>query len=178
MILQSIHLIIHQDIGQILSEIEGRMDHPSLTKELAQEIETLWRDTAIQVASSSKIHKQPPWNLYCWYKVCLLSYFIIDTMVFMVSEWSISVINFNGYCRKHMPGAMSSKYQIAPLISWRICKDCLMQIIFQLRYLIFFLHIVSMSRECYVHSVCIIRISEQVLNPSTSTNCIYKISIP
>ena len=120
------------------TEIEGSLDHASLTKELAQEIETLWRDAAIQVASSSKIHKQPPWNLYCWYKVCLLSYFIIDTMVFMVSEWSISVINFNGYCRKHMPGAMSSKYQIAPLISWRICKDCLMQIIFQLRYLIFF----------------------------------------
>jgi len=54
---------------------------------------------------------------------------------FMVSEWSISVINFNGYCRKHMPVAMGSKFQIVPLISWRICKDCLMQIIFQLRYL-------------------------------------------
>jgi hypothetical protein len=54
---------------------------------------------------------------------------------FMVSEWSISIINFNGYCRKHMPVAMSSKFQIVPLISWRICKDCLMQIIFQIRYL-------------------------------------------
>ncbi|KAJ6758386.1 GUANINE NUCLEOTIDE-BINDING PROTEIN ALPHA-1 SUBUNIT [Salix koriyanagi] len=38
----------NKDIGQKLSEIEGRLDHPSLTKELAQEIETLWRDAAIQ----------------------------------------------------------------------------------------------------------------------------------
>ncbi|KAG6740477.1 hypothetical protein POTOM_055928 [Populus tomentosa] len=37
-----------KDIGQKLSEIGGRLDHPSLTKELAQEIETLWRDAAIQ----------------------------------------------------------------------------------------------------------------------------------
>ncbi|KAH8482547.1 hypothetical protein H0E87_029846 [Populus deltoides] len=38
----------NKDIGQKLSEIGGRLDHPSLTKELAQEIETLWRDAAIQ----------------------------------------------------------------------------------------------------------------------------------
>ncbi|KAJ6354468.1 hypothetical protein OIU77_005138 [Salix suchowensis] len=38
----------NKDIGQKLSEIEGRLDHPSLTKELAQEIETLWKDAAIQ----------------------------------------------------------------------------------------------------------------------------------
>ncbi|XP_052304768.1 guanine nucleotide-binding protein alpha-1 subunit isoform X4 [Populus trichocarpa] len=58
----------NKDIGQKLSEIGGRLDHPSLTKELAQEIETLWRDAAIQVASSSKIHIQFPWNLYYCYK--------------------------------------------------------------------------------------------------------------
>ncbi|KAL9338977.1 hypothetical protein Peur_067992 [Populus x canadensis] len=58
----------NKDIGQKLSEIGGRLDHPSLTKELAQEIETLWRDAAIQVASSSKIHIQLPWNLYYCYK--------------------------------------------------------------------------------------------------------------
>jgi hypothetical protein len=74
---------MHQDIGQKLSEIGGRLDHPSLTKELAQEIETLWRDAAIQVASSSKIHIQLPWNLYYCYKVCLFSYYIIETMVFI-----------------------------------------------------------------------------------------------
>ncbi|KAK9101529.1 hypothetical protein Scep_024959 [Stephania cephalantha] len=35
-------------IGEKLSEIGGRLDYPRLTKELAQEIETLWRDPAIQ----------------------------------------------------------------------------------------------------------------------------------
>lgn len=31
-----------------MSEIGGRFDYPSLTKELAQDIETLWKDDAIQ----------------------------------------------------------------------------------------------------------------------------------
>ncbi|KAH8504644.1 hypothetical protein H0E87_012037 [Populus deltoides] len=38
----------NKDIGKKLSEIGGRLDHPCLTKELAQEIETLWRDAAVQ----------------------------------------------------------------------------------------------------------------------------------
>ncbi|PNY16345.1 guanine nucleotide-binding protein alpha-1 subunit-like [Trifolium pratense] len=38
----------NKDIGEKLSEIGGRMDYPRLTKELAQEIESLWRDAAIQ----------------------------------------------------------------------------------------------------------------------------------
>ncbi|KAH7574465.1 hypothetical protein JRO89_XS03G0299800 [Xanthoceras sorbifolium] len=38
----------HKDIGEKLSEIGGRLDYPRLTKELAQEIETLWKDPAIQ----------------------------------------------------------------------------------------------------------------------------------
>ncbi|KAI5586110.1 hypothetical protein POPTR_006G219500v4 [Populus trichocarpa] len=38
----------NKDIGKKLSEIGGRLDHPRLTKELAQEIETLWRDAAVQ----------------------------------------------------------------------------------------------------------------------------------
>ncbi|KAL9313187.1 hypothetical protein ACSQ67_018639 [Phaseolus vulgaris] len=38
----------NQDIGEKLSEIGGRLDYPRLTKELAQEIETLWEDAAIQ----------------------------------------------------------------------------------------------------------------------------------
>ncbi|XP_022636642.1 guanine nucleotide-binding protein alpha-1 subunit isoform X3 [Vigna radiata var. radiata] len=37
-----------KDIGEKLSEIGGRLDYPRLTKELAQEIETLWEDAAIQ----------------------------------------------------------------------------------------------------------------------------------
>lgn len=38
-----------QEIGEKLSEIGGRLDYPRLSKELAQEIETLWKDEAIQV---------------------------------------------------------------------------------------------------------------------------------
>ncbi|KAJ8767348.1 hypothetical protein K2173_017392 [Erythroxylum novogranatense] len=38
----------NKDIGEKLSKIGGRFDYPSLTEELAQEIETLWKDAAIQ----------------------------------------------------------------------------------------------------------------------------------
>ncbi|KAF2304264.1 hypothetical protein GH714_029005 [Hevea brasiliensis] len=38
----------NKDIGEKLSEIGGRLDYPFLTNELAQETETLWKDTAIQ----------------------------------------------------------------------------------------------------------------------------------
>ncbi|XP_043722184.1 guanine nucleotide-binding protein alpha-1 subunit [Telopea speciosissima] len=38
----------NKDIGEKLSEIGGRLDYPRLTIELAQEIETLWKDSAIQ----------------------------------------------------------------------------------------------------------------------------------
>ena len=40
----------YQDIGEKLSEIGSRLDYPQLTKELAQDIENLWKDAAIQVA--------------------------------------------------------------------------------------------------------------------------------
>ena len=142
LILQSIHFIIHQDIGKKLSEIGGRLDHPRLTKELAQEIETLWRDAAVQVASSSKIHMLLPWNLYYWYKVCRLFFLLYhldlgfhlcclnDALQLLMSMYT---------CRKLMPVVISSKFQIVPLISWIICKDYLTQIIFQLRYLKFML---------------------------------------
>lgn len=43
----------YQEIGEKLSKIGGRLDYPRLTKELAQEIETLWKDAAIQVAVTS-----------------------------------------------------------------------------------------------------------------------------
>ncbi|XP_075651044.1 guanine nucleotide-binding protein alpha-2 subunit isoform X2 [Castanea sativa] len=36
-------------IGDKLSEIGGRLDYPCLNKELAQDIETLWKDAAIQL---------------------------------------------------------------------------------------------------------------------------------
>ncbi|XP_026430147.1 guanine nucleotide-binding protein alpha-2 subunit-like [Papaver somniferum] len=38
----------NEGIGEKLSEIGSRLDHPRLTKELAHEIETLWKDSAIQ----------------------------------------------------------------------------------------------------------------------------------
>lgn len=52
-----------QDIGDKLSEIGSRLDYPRLTKDLAQEIETLWEDAAIQV---SRLHPLIafPYSLY------------------------------------------------------------------------------------------------------------------
>ncbi|KAH9653072.1 Guanine nucleotide-binding protein alpha-1 subunit [Citrus sinensis] len=38
----------NKEIGEKLSEIGGRLDYPRLTKELAEDIETLWADPAIQ----------------------------------------------------------------------------------------------------------------------------------
>ncbi|KAG9457310.1 hypothetical protein H6P81_001818 [Aristolochia fimbriata] len=38
----------NKEIGEKLSEIGGRLEYPRLTKDLAEEIETLWRDPAIQ----------------------------------------------------------------------------------------------------------------------------------
>lgn len=39
----------YQAIGEKLSEIGARLDYPRLTKDLAEGIETLWNDPAIQV---------------------------------------------------------------------------------------------------------------------------------
>ncbi|OAY54168.1 guanine nucleotide-binding protein alpha-1 subunit isoform X2 [Manihot esculenta] len=38
----------NKDIGEKFSEIGGRLNYPCLTRDLAQEIETLWKDAAIQ----------------------------------------------------------------------------------------------------------------------------------
>ncbi|KAG6389326.1 hypothetical protein SASPL_150794 [Salvia splendens] len=38
----------NKEIGEKFSEIGGRLNYPCLTKEIAHEIETLWRDNAIQ----------------------------------------------------------------------------------------------------------------------------------
>lgn len=46
-------VISNQEIGEKLSDIGGRLDYPRLTRERAQDIETLWKDAAIQVAISS-----------------------------------------------------------------------------------------------------------------------------
>ncbi|KAM0968045.1 hypothetical protein ACFX13_016776 [Malus domestica] len=40
--------IENKEIGEKLSTIGSRLDYPRLTKELAQDIETLWKDAAIQ----------------------------------------------------------------------------------------------------------------------------------
>ncbi|XP_058765948.1 guanine nucleotide-binding protein alpha-1 subunit-like [Vicia villosa] len=39
----------NKDIGEKLSEIGGRLNYPRLTKELAHEIESPWKDAAIQI---------------------------------------------------------------------------------------------------------------------------------
>ncbi|KAK3027506.1 hypothetical protein RJ639_040221 [Escallonia herrerae] len=55
-----INISMHQEIGEKLSEIGGRLDHPRLTKELAQEIEILWKDAAIQETYSRGNELQVP----------------------------------------------------------------------------------------------------------------------
>ncbi|KAK4412706.1 Guanine nucleotide-binding protein alpha-1 subunit [Sesamum alatum] len=50
----------NKQIGEKLSEIGGRLDYPRLTKELAHEIETLWRDNAIQETYSRGNELQVP----------------------------------------------------------------------------------------------------------------------
>ncbi|KAK4388680.1 Guanine nucleotide-binding protein alpha-1 subunit [Sesamum angolense] len=50
----------NKQIGEKLAEIGGRLDYPRLTKELAHEIETLWRDNAIQETYSRGNELQVP----------------------------------------------------------------------------------------------------------------------
>lgn len=50
----------NKEFGEKLSEIGGRLDYPRLTKELAQEIEALWRDAAIQETYSRGNDLQVP----------------------------------------------------------------------------------------------------------------------
>ncbi|KAI3913469.1 hypothetical protein MKW98_003948 [Papaver atlanticum] len=50
----------NEGIGEKLSEIGSRLDHPCLTKELAHEIETLWKDSAIQETSTRGNELQVP----------------------------------------------------------------------------------------------------------------------
>lgn len=50
----------NKEIGQKLSEIGGQLDYPRLTRELAEEIETLWSDTAIQETYSRGNELQVP----------------------------------------------------------------------------------------------------------------------
>ncbi|KAF6141509.1 hypothetical protein GIB67_012271 [Kingdonia uniflora] len=50
----------NKDIGMKLSEIGGRLDYPRLTKDLAQEIEVLWKDPAIQETYSRGNELQVP----------------------------------------------------------------------------------------------------------------------
>ncbi|KAA8546253.1 hypothetical protein F0562_003008 [Nyssa sinensis] len=48
------------EIGEKLSEIGGRLDYPHLTKELAEDIETLWKDASIQETYSRGNELQVP----------------------------------------------------------------------------------------------------------------------
>ncbi|KAK6119606.1 hypothetical protein DH2020_046629 [Rehmannia glutinosa] len=50
----------NKQIGEKFSEIGSRLDYPRLTKELAHEIETLWRDNAIQETYSRGNELQVP----------------------------------------------------------------------------------------------------------------------
>lgn len=50
----------NKEIGEKLSEIGSRLDYPCLTKEFAQDIETLWRDPAIQETYSRGNELQVP----------------------------------------------------------------------------------------------------------------------
>lgn len=52
--------IENKAIGEKLSEIGGRLDHPRLTEELAQDIKAIWRDPAIQETYSRGNELQVP----------------------------------------------------------------------------------------------------------------------
>jgi guanine nucleotide-binding protein G(t) subunit alpha 3 len=44
----SFTLSYHQEIGEKLSDIDGRLDYPLLNKELVLDVKRLWQDPAIQ----------------------------------------------------------------------------------------------------------------------------------
>jgi guanine nucleotide-binding protein subunit alpha len=59
-----------QAIGEKLTEIGNRTQQPPLTEELAQQIEALWKDPAIQVKTcklKALLHKQLNWLPFCTY---------------------------------------------------------------------------------------------------------------
>lgn len=75
-----------QAIGEKLSEIGGRLDYPCLNKELAQDIETLWKDAAIQVAFTS--HKG--------HMLIALQYLVLQHSSFV--SYSLSFQSIFHYC--------------------------------------------------------------------------------
>jgi hypothetical protein len=46
--------VTKQEKGERLSELGSRLDHPFLTKDIAQDIKSLWQDSAIQVQFISR----------------------------------------------------------------------------------------------------------------------------
>jgi guanine nucleotide-binding protein G(t) subunit alpha 3 len=57
-------------IGEKLTEIGNRTQQPPLTEELAQQIEALWKDPAIQVKTrklKALLHKKLNWLPFCTY---------------------------------------------------------------------------------------------------------------
>nr|GMD65983.1 guanine nucleotide-binding protein alpha-1 subunit [Ipomoea batatas] len=53
-------LYSRREIGEKLSELGGRLDYPLLTKDMAQEIEALWKDPAVQETYSRGNELQVP----------------------------------------------------------------------------------------------------------------------
>lgn len=49
----SFTLSYHHEIGEKLSDIDGRLDYPLLNKELVLDVKRLWQDPAIQVKTNS-----------------------------------------------------------------------------------------------------------------------------
>ncbi|XP_010273839.1 PREDICTED: guanine nucleotide-binding protein alpha-1 subunit-like isoform X3 [Nelumbo nucifera] len=68
----------NKDIGEKLSEIGGRVNYPRLTKELARDIETLWKDAAIQETYARSNELQVPdcahYFMENLYRLCDVNY--------------------------------------------------------------------------------------------------------
>lgn len=65
----SFTLSYHHEIGEKLSDIDGRLDYPLLNKELVLDVKRLWQDPAIQVKTNShsnllKLYSFP--GQVCW----------------------------------------------------------------------------------------------------------------
>ncbi|CAK9143736.1 unnamed protein product [Ilex paraguariensis] len=85
----------NKEIGERLSQIGGRFDYPCLTKELAQEIETLWKDAAIQETYSCGYGLQvPDCALISWkiYRDCLTKIMFRQRVFKLVSSWVPSIL--------------------------------------------------------------------------------------
>lgn len=99
--------------------------------ELALEIETLWKDAAIQVDEwlylIDLFHSSYLVNL-------VIARWLLNFIFGYSVTWYSCATHVTHDCRKLMSVVMSSKFQIVPIILWKICRDCLVQIMFQQRF--------------------------------------------